>query len=143
VKHCYETLQTRSAYGIVSETEVHHSFQMDKHPNTLIRKEFPMIFRPLHTTVHFTLCGLMALGVLLAGSHAVKAAGQRGKVTGRSVGAGALSLIIWPGIGQAVNDQPGKKVATHAIIGLLPPYRLWSAYDALFDRQGGYWEGKI
>jgi hypothetical protein len=73
----------------------------------------------------------------------VLAAGTRGKITGRTVGAAALSFIVWPGIGQAVNDNPGDKVATHAIIGLFPPYRLWSGYDALFDRQGGYWHNRI
>lgn len=72
-----------------------------------------------------------------------EAAGRRGKITGKSVAAGALSLLIWPGIGQAVNDAPGDKVATHAVIGLLPPYRLWSGYDALFDRKGGYWKNRI
>lgn len=88
----------------------------------------------------------MALVLLVVGSTltgAVEAKGTRGHITGRSVAAGALSFIIWPGIGQAVNSQPGKKVATHAIIGLFPPYRFWSGYDALFDRQGGYWEGRI
>ncbi len=66
-----------------------------------------------------------------------------GDVSGRSVLAGLTSLIIWPGIGQAINSEPGDKVATHAVIGLLPPYRFWSAYDALFDREGGYWKGRI
>lgn len=68
---------------------------------------------------------------------------SHGKITGKTVAAGALSLIIWPGIGQAVNDNKGSKVATHAVLGLLPPYRIWSAYDALVDRKGGYWNGKI
>ena len=90
---------------------------------------------------------VMALVLLVASSSLTGLAeargGTRGHITGRSVAAGALSLIIWPGIGQAVNSQPGKKVATHAIIGLFPPYRFWSGYDALFDRQGGYWEGRI
>lgn len=72
-----------------------------------------------------------------------KAPAKSGKVTGKTVGAGALSLLIWPGIGQAVNDNKGSKVATHALLGLLPPYRLWSGYDALVNRQGGYWNGKI
>ncbi len=66
-----------------------------------------------------------------------------GKISGRSVGAGLLSLLIWPGIGQAVNSNKGEKVATHAVIGLLPPYRFWSGYDALVDRKGGYWNGRI
>jgi hypothetical protein len=66
-----------------------------------------------------------------------------GKVTGKTVGAGLLSLLIWPGIGQAVNNNKGNKVATHAIIGLFPLTRFWSGYDALVNRQGGYWDGKI
>lgn len=68
---------------------------------------------------------------------------RQGKISGRSVVAGVLSFAVWPGIGQAVNDNKGKKVATHAVLGLLPPYRVWSAYDALVDRKGGYLKGKI
>ena len=66
-----------------------------------------------------------------------------GKITGKTVVGGVLSLLIWPGIGQAINDNKGKKVATHVVVGLLPPFRIWSGYDALVDRQGGYWNGKI
>jgi hypothetical protein len=66
-----------------------------------------------------------------------------GEITGKTVGAGLLSLLIWPGIGQALNSTPGEKVATHAIIGILPPYRFWSGYDALVNRKGGYWKGRI
>lgn len=68
---------------------------------------------------------------------------HNGHISGRSVLAGALSLIIWPGIGQAVNSNKGEKIATHAVIGLLPPFRFWSGYDALIDRKGGYWKGRI
>ena len=68
---------------------------------------------------------------------------QTNSITGKSVLAGVLSLIIWPGIGQAVNQDQGKKVVTHAIVGLLPPFRFWSGYDALVRRKGGYWEGKV
>lgn len=68
---------------------------------------------------------------------------RKGRITGRSVLAGAASFFVWPGIGQAVNENRGKKVATHAVLGLLPPYRFWSAYDAVVDRRGGYLEGKI
>lgn len=71
------------------------------------------------------------------------AARRAGKITGKTVGAGVLSLLIWPGIGQAINDQPGKKIGTHAVIGLLPPFRFWSGYDALVNRQGGYWKERI
>jgi hypothetical protein len=65
------------------------------------------------------------------------------KITPRSVGAGVLSLIIWPGIGQAVNSNHGNKVVTHAVLGLIPPFRFWSGYDALVNRKGGYWDGRI
>ncbi len=68
---------------------------------------------------------------------------QRGSITGKTVVGGLLSLIIWPGIGQAVNDAPGNKVLTHAVVGLLPPFRFWSGYDALYNRRGGYWNGKV
>jgi hypothetical protein len=68
---------------------------------------------------------------------------RTGKISGRSVLAGALSLLVWPGIGQAVNSNKGEKIATHAVIGILPPFRFWSGYDALVDRKGGYWNGRI
>ena len=66
-----------------------------------------------------------------------------GKVSGRSVGAAALSLIIWPGIGQVVNDNPKDKNITHALLGLTGIFRFWSCYDALVDRQGGVWHSRI
>jgi hypothetical protein len=66
-----------------------------------------------------------------------------GKITGKSVVSGLCSLIIWPGIGQYINDNETKKNWTHAIAGLLPPFRLWSGWDALIQRQGGRWDGKI
>jgi hypothetical protein len=66
-----------------------------------------------------------------------------GKITGKTVCFGLASLIIWPGIGQYLNDNQTKKNITHALIGLLPPFRLWSGWDALVDRQGGRWDGKI
>ncbi|MBK8189762.1 MAG: hypothetical protein IPK79_04865 [Vampirovibrionales bacterium] len=66
-----------------------------------------------------------------------------GKITGRSVAAGVLSFLIWPGIGQAVNSDRGRKVGTHAVAGLFPPFRFWSGYDALVNRKGGYWEGRL
>ena len=66
-----------------------------------------------------------------------------GKITGKSFVAGLLSLLIWPGIGQVVNQNETKKSVTHAIIGLIPPFRLWSGWDALIGRKGGRWDGKI
>jgi len=90
------------------------------------------------------LVSFMALGILslsapvFAGTH-----GTNGKVSGRSVGAAALSLIIWPGIGQAVNDNGYEKNVTHAVLGLTGIFRIWSCYDALVDRQGGVWHNRI
>lgn len=65
------------------------------------------------------------------------------KITPKTVVAGALSLFVWPGIGQAVNDNKGEKVITHAVLGLTGVYRFWSCYDAVVDRNGGYWHGRI
>ena len=67
-----------------------------------------------------------------AGTH-----GTNGNVTAKSIGAGALSLLVWPGIGQAVNDQAYEKNLTHALLGLTGIFRIWSCYDAVVDRQGG------
>lgn len=73
-----------------------------------------------------------------AGTH-----GTNGSVSGRSVGAAALSLLIWPGIGQAVNDNGFDKNVTHALLGLTGVFRIWSCYDALVDRRGGVWKNRI
>lgn len=73
-----------------------------------------------------------------AGTH-----GTNGKVSGKSVGAGLLSLLIWPGIGQAVNNQSYEKNITHAVLGLTGVFRIWSCYDAVVDRQGGVWKNRI
>ena len=75
---------------------------------------------------------------VFAGTH-----GKNGKVTAKSIGAGALSLLIWPGIGQAVNNQSYEKNITHAILGLTVVFRFWSCYDAVVDRQGGVWKNRI
>ena len=82
---------------------------------------------------------VLALGTpVLAGTH-----GTNGKVSARSIGAGALSLLIWPGIGQAVNDCEYEKNVTHAILGLTGIFRIWSCYDAVVDRHGGVWKNRI
>ena len=75
---------------------------------------------------------------VFAGTH-----GKNGKVSGRSVGAGLLSLLIWPGIGQAVNDCSYEKDVTHAVLGLTGIFRFWSCYDAVVDRKGGVWHNRI
>lgn len=69
--------------------------------------------------------------------------GQPGEVSGRSVVAAALSLLVWPGIGQVINDNPNEKNITHAVLGLTGIFRFWSCYDALVDRQGGVWHNRI
>ncbi len=66
-----------------------------------------------------------------------------GKITGRTVVYGACSLLLWPGIGQFLNNTETKKDVTNAIIGILPPFRLWSGWDALIARPGVRWDGKI
>lgn len=69
--------------------------------------------------------------------------GHPGKISGRSVGAAALSLIIWPGLGQVINDNPYDKDVTHALLGFTGVFRFWSCYDALVDRRGGVWKNRI
>lgn len=70
--------------------------------------------------------------------------GTPGKVTLKSVGAGALSLLIWPGIGQLMNDDKNtEKVLVHAVLGLTGVFRIWSCYDGVVDRKGGVWDNRI
>lgn len=75
---------------------------------------------------------------VFAGTH-----GRDGKISGRSVGAAACSLLIWPGIGQAINGQTTEKNVTHAVLGLTGIFRIWSFYDAIIDRDGGVWHNRI
>ena len=86
------------------------------------------------------LCALMLSSSVpcFAGTH-----GTNGQVSGKSIGAGALSLIIWPGIGQAVNNNHYEKNLTHALLGLTGIFRIWSCYDAVVDRKGGVWKNRI
>lgn len=70
--------------------------------------------------------------------------GVNGEVTPKSIGAGALSLLIWPGIGQLMNDEENTdKVLTHALLGLTVVFRFWSCYDGVVDRKGGVWDNRI
>ena len=69
--------------------------------------------------------------------------GTPGKVSGRTVAAGALSLLIWPGLGQVINENPVDKNVTHAVLGLTGVFRFWSCYDAFVDRKGGVWHNRI
>lgn len=82
---------------------------------------------------------MLSVGVpVFAGTHGVD-----GEVSGKSVGAAALSLLIWPGIGQAVNKNHKEKNIAHAVLGLTGVFRIWSCYDALVDRKGGVWKNRI
>lgn len=68
---------------------------------------------------------------------------EKGGITPKSTIGGALSLLVWPGIGQAMNEEKGEKVLTHVLLGFTGVFRFWSCYDALIDRKGGYWEDRI
>ena len=85
-----------------------------------------------------TLCLLSLSAPAFAGTH-----GVNGKVSGRSICAGALSLIVWPGLGQIVNEEAYEKNLTHAILGLTGIFRIWSCYDGVVDRHGGVWHNRI
>lgn len=69
--------------------------------------------------------------------------GTPGDISGRSVGAAVLSLLVWPGLGQLINENPVEKNVTHAVLGLTGIFRIWSCYDALVDRTGGVWHNRI
>ena len=90
----------------------------------------------------FTTIALFAILALpmsaMAGTH-----GKDGKISGRSVGAAVCSLLVWPGIGQAINEQSTEKNVTHAVLGITQIFRIWSFYDALVDRDGGVWHNRI
>ncbi len=86
---------------------------------------------------------LCAMCFACAPSFAQSTHGTDRGVSGRSVGAAACSLLIWPGIGQAINKQTTEKNVTHAVLGLTGVFRLWSFYDALIDRNGGVWHNRI
>lgn len=87
---------------------------------------------------------MLVLAMLSAGMPAFAGThGVNGQISATSIGAAALSLLIWPGLGQAVNDQSFEKNVTHALLGLTGIFRIWSCYDALVDRQGGVWHNRI
>lgn len=88
---------------------------------------------------------LLIMSVLMCAMPAMaeKTHGTNGRVTAKSIGAGALSLLVWPGIGQAVNGQKYDKNMTHALLGLTGIFRIWSCYDAVVDRDGGVWKNRI
>ena len=80
----------------------------------------------------------MSAPAAFAGTHGVDR-----QVTGKSIAGGLASLIIWPGIGQMVNDQKTDKVVTHALLGLTGIFRFWSCYDGIANRNGGVWQNRI
>ena len=86
---------------------------------------------------------IILLMVYAMATPAFATEGRAGEISGRSVGAAALSLLIWPGIGQVINENPKEKNITHAVLGLTGIFRFWSCYDALVDRTGGVWHNRI
>ena len=88
---------------------------------------------------------IMTLLTLLIGiqTPAFSTTGTPGEVSGKSVGAAAVSFLIWPGLGQLMLDNPVDKNVTHAVLGLTGIFRFWSAYDAFVDRSGGVWHNRI
>ncbi len=90
-----------------------------------------------------TTMALVAVLASMTPAFAGGTEGHPGQISGRSVGAAALSLLVWPGIGQVVNEQPKDKNITHAVLGLTGIFRFWSCYDALVDRSGGVWHNRI
>ena len=89
------------------------------------------------------LSALILLIMLSFVTPAFATEGRPGEISGRSVGAAALSLFIWPGLGQLINENPKEKNITHAVLGLTQIFRFWSCYDALVDRTGGVWQNRI
>ncbi len=90
-----------------------------------------------------TLTILACLVSMFTPAFAERTEGQPGYVSGKSVGAAAVSLLLWPGLGQLMLDNPVDKNVTHAVLGLTGIFRLWSCYDALVDRRGGIWHNRI
>ena len=86
---------------------------------------------------------LLALMLSFTPVYAGGTEGTPGQISGKSVGAAAISLIIWPGLGQLILDNPVEKNATHAVLGLTGVFRFWSCYDAFVDRRGGVWHNRI
>ncbi len=66
-----------------------------------------------------------------------------GDMNGKTIVHGLASLLLWPGLGQYLNDNETKKNVTHALLGLTGIFRIWSGWDAMIDRKGGRWDGKI
>ncbi len=85
---------------------------------------------------------VLVFAVVAPSAFAVNTA-KHGEITGKTVVYGLASLIIWPGLGQYLNNNETKKNVTHAVLGLTVIFRFWSGWDALIARQGGRWDGKI
>lgn len=73
----------------------------------------------------------------------------------RSAVAGLCSLVV-PGVGQAMNRNSTRKIVTHALVGalwfigfahpvgfFLGVFHIWSGWDGIIDRQGGYINGCV
>ena len=89
------------------------------------------------------LSSIILLMMLLLAAPVFATEGKPGQISGRSVGAAVVSLLVWPGLGQLINENPVDKNVTHAVLGLTGIFRIWSCYDALVDRTGGVWHNRI
>ena len=89
------------------------------------------------------LSALVLLTMLSMVTPAFATEGRPGEISGRSVGAAALSLLIWPGLGQLINENQTDKNVTHAVLGLTGIFRFWSCYDGIANRNGGVWHNRI
>lgn len=89
------------------------------------------------------ICSLMLVFMFGVMTPSFATHGVNQGVTPRSIGAGACSLLIWPGIGQVINDNNKEKCLIHGLLGLTGIFRFWSCYDALVDRKGGVWDNRI
>ena len=85
----------------------------------------------------------MTMATSFVPAFAAGTEGRPGEVSGKSVGAAVVSLLIWPGLGQLMLDNPVEKNVTHAVLGLTGIFRIWSCYDAFVDRRGGVWHNRI
>lgn len=90
-----------------------------------------------------TIALLAAMAMMSSPAVMAQTHGVDRQVTGKSIAGGLASLIIWPGIGQMVNDQKTDKVVTHALLGLTGVFRFWSCYDGIANRNGGVWQNRI
>ena len=58
---------------------------------------------------------MVLLMMLSIATPAFATEGRPGEISGRSVGAAALSLLVWPGLGQLINENTKDKNTKESI----------------------------